>query len=206
MGEAATPLKDFGRRWESKDLDAITDCVSPDHVAHADGDCRIAGGQACVCGEAVQPQSGGRRDRWWRRRRSNGKVVQMGTQQRSSRHTIEVIEKIRGGRNWAAISGEAWYSNTRKSIGVGKEAAVPTTLDWDFVAWGRRRGGRTATTYIHINWHWFRNYGTGESLNNGTHEVDVCRWALGVDFPKRVDVVRRAGISFRMTGSFTTRW
>jgi predicted dehydrogenase len=36
------------------------------------------------------------------------------------------------------------------------------------------------------NWHWFKIWGTGESLNNGTHEVDVCRWALGVDFPKRV--------------------
>ena len=36
------------------------------------------------------------------------------------------------------------------------------------------------------NWHWFKIWGTGETLNNGTHEVDVCRWALGVDFPKRV--------------------
>ena len=36
------------------------------------------------------------------------------------------------------------------------------------------------------NWHWFRVWGTGETLNNGTHEVDVCRWALGVDYPNRV--------------------
>ena len=36
------------------------------------------------------------------------------------------------------------------------------------------------------NWHWFRIWGTGETLNNGTHEVDVCRWALDVDYPKRI--------------------
>ena len=36
------------------------------------------------------------------------------------------------------------------------------------------------------NWHWIWNWGTGESLNNGTHEVDVCRWAMGVDYPESV--------------------
>ena len=36
------------------------------------------------------------------------------------------------------------------------------------------------------NWHWFKIWGTGEALNNGTHEVDVCRWALGVDLPNRI--------------------
>ena len=36
------------------------------------------------------------------------------------------------------------------------------------------------------NWHWFKIWGTGETLNNGTHEVDVCRWALGVDYPQRI--------------------
>ena len=30
------------------------------------------------------------------------------------------------------------------------------------------------------NWHWFKTWGTGETLNNGTHEIDVCRWALGL--------------------------
>jgi predicted dehydrogenase len=114
-----------------------------------------------------------------------GKLVQMGTQQRSSAHTIEVIEKIRAGAIGRPYMAKAWYSNYRKSIGVGKEAAVPKELDWDL--WQGPAPRQAYRDNLHpYNWHWFRNYGTCESLNNGTHEVDVCRWALGVDFPKRV--------------------
>jgi predicted dehydrogenase len=113
------------------------------------------------------------------------KLVQMGTQQRSSPHSIEIIEKIHGGLIGRAYYAKAWYSNTRKSIGTGKEVAVPAQLDWEL--WQGPAPRRAYRDNVHpYNWHWFRNYGTGEALNNGTHEVDVCRWALGVEYPKRV--------------------
>jgi predicted dehydrogenase len=70
-------------------------------------------------------------------------------------------------------------------MGIGKPAPVPSTFNWDL--W---QGPAPRSEYkdnIHpYNWHWLRRYGTGETLNNGTHEVDVCRWALGVDFPLTV--------------------
>ncbi|MBV8116160.1 MAG: gfo/Idh/MocA family oxidoreductase, partial [Silvibacterium sp.] len=71
------------------------------------------------------------------------------------------------------------------SMGIGKEAPVPEWLNWEL--W---QGPVPRSAYkdnIHpYNWHWLRRYGTGETLNNGAHEVDICRWALGVDYPERV--------------------
>jgi predicted dehydrogenase len=113
------------------------------------------------------------------------KLVQMGTQQRSSPHTIEIVDRIHNGLIGRTYFAKAWYANTRKTIGVGKEVHVPTTLDWEL--WQGPAPRRAYRDNVQpYNWHWFTIYGTGESLNNGTHEVDVCRWALNADYPKRV--------------------
>jgi predicted dehydrogenase len=80
---------------------------------------------------------------------------------------------------------KAWYTNNRKSIGFGKKVPVPSTLDFEL--W---QGPAPRKDYqdnlVHYNWHWFWHWGTGEACNNGTHEIDCCRWFLGVDFPTKV--------------------
>ena len=183
MGESASTEKDFRKILERKDVDAIT-IASPDHW-HTP--MAIAGLQAGKHVYVEKPCSHNPAEGAMlvEAQKKYGKLVQMGTQQRSSKHTIEVIEKIRAGEIGRPYMARAWYSNTRKSIGTGKEVAVPAYLDWDL--WQGPAPRQAYRDNVHpYNWHWFRVYGTGETLNNGTHEVDVCRWALGVDFPKRV--------------------
>ncbi len=114
-----------------------------------------------------------------------GKKVQMGNQQRSAETSIMAINDIRNGVIGEVYKGEAYYSNNRGSIGIGKTIDVPKTLDWEM--WQGPAIRKDYKDNVHpYNWHWFRNWGTGEIHNNGTHEIDICRWALGVDLPESV--------------------
>jgi predicted dehydrogenase len=183
MGEAPATDKDFRHILQKKDVDAIT-IATPDHW-HAP--MAIAGLQAGKHVYVEKPCSHNPAEGALlvQAQQKYQKLVQMGTQQRSSPHTIEIVDKIHNGVIGRAYFAKAWYSNIRKSIGTGKEAPVPAQLDWDL--W---QGPAPRMPYKDnvqpYNWHWFKIWGTGETLNNGTHEVDVCRWALGVDFPHRI--------------------
>ena len=183
MGEAPATEVDFRRLLELKDVDAIT-IATPDHW-HAS--ITLAALQAGKHVYVEKPCSHNPAEgaMLLKAQRKYGRLVQMGTQQRSSPHTIEIVDKIHSGIIGAPYMGKAWYSNVRKSIGVGKPVPVPAHLDWDLFQGPAPRREYTDNVQPY-NWHWFRTYGTGEALNNGTHEVDVCRWAMAVNYPQRV--------------------
>src|SRR6201998_4630142 len=120
MGEAPVAEKDFRRILERKDVDAIT-IATPEHW-HAP--MAIAGLQAGkhVYVEKPSSHNPAEGEMLIQAQQKYGKLVQMGTQQRSSPHTIEIVEKIRGGLIGRPDPGKAWYSNTRKQSGRGKTA------------------------------------------------------------------------------------
>lgn len=112
-------------------------------------------------------------------------LIQMGDQRRSMPNLINAVKEVREGIIGNAYFGKAWYANDRKSIGFGKKIPVPSTLDFEL--WqgpAPRRDYRD--NLVHYNWHWFWHWGTAETCNNGTHEIDMCRWMLGVDFATKV--------------------
>ena len=175
--------KDFRKLIENKDLDAVF-IATPEHWhAHM----TIMASQAGKHVYVEKPCSHNLYENELLRvaQKKYGTKIQMGNQQRSAITSILAIDEIRNGIIGDVYKGEAYYSNNRGSIGIGKIVQVPKFLDW-----GLWQGPAPRVPYkdnIHpYNWHWFRNWGTGEVHNNGTHEIDICRWALGVDYPESV--------------------
>ena len=175
--------KDFRKLIENKDLDAVF-IATPEHWhAHMTIMASQAGKHVYIekpCSHNLYEN-----ELLAVAQKKYGTKIQMGNQQRSAITSILAIDEIRNGIIGDVYKGEAYYSNNRGSIGIGKIVQVPKFLDWDL--W---QGPAPRVPYkdnIHpYNWHWFRNWGTAEVHNNGTHEIDICRWALGVDYPESV--------------------
>lgn len=114
-----------------------------------------------------------------------GQLIQMGNQRRSMPNLINAVKEVKEGIIGNAYFGKSWYANNRKSIGFGKKIPVPPSLNFDL--WqGPAPRREYKDNLIHYNWHWHWHWGTAETCNNGTHEIDMCRWFLGVDYPSKV--------------------
>ena len=176
-------LGDFRRALDDRNVDAIVIAV-PDHWLAPAAILALKAGKHVY---VEKPASHNPREveLLVGAQRTYARQVQIGNQQRSARRTIEAIQAIRDGLIGRPYLGRAWYANTRRGIGRGKPVPVPSNLDFEL--W---QGPAPRTPYrdnvVHYNWHWFRRWGTGEICNNGTHEIDVARWALGVEYPTRV--------------------
>jgi Oxidoreductase family, NAD-binding Rossmann fold len=134
-----------------------------------------------------------------------GIVVQHGMQRRSSPGWQQAMDWVKEGHIGKVTLSRGINYKSRKSI--GKVAAPvepkddrikgmfrdtggkPQDVDVDFKLWSGPRGEMPMKReQFHYDWHWQWAYGNGDIGNQGPHQTDVGRWALGNPelLPKRV--------------------
>jgi predicted dehydrogenase len=112
--------------------------------------------------------------------RRHKRVVQVGTQSRSTEHVIKAMELLKEGVIGDVLVAKAWNSQKRGDIGKGKPGKPPAGLDYDLWV-GPAPLVDFQPNRLHYGWHWWYDFGTGDMGNDGVHDIDLARWGLGVD-------------------------
>lgn len=182
-GKKPQGFKDVRKLLEVKELDAIV-IAAPDHW-HAPATLMALKAGKHVYVEKPCSHNPAEGEILVEASTKYNRLVQMGNQRRSFPRMIEAVQALKEGVIGRVYFAKGWYANARKTIGTGKAAPVPSHLDYEL--WqGPAPRKPFKDNLIHYNWHWFWNWGTGEALNNGTHEIDMMRWGLGVEHPVKV--------------------
>lgn len=111
--------------------------------------------------------------------RKYGRIVQAGTQSRSSYGIREAIDWVRAGNMGRILRARGLCYKRRASIGkVDGPQAVPANIDYNLWC-GPAPMESLMRKRLHYDWHWVWPTGNGDLGNQGIHQMDLARWVLG---------------------------
>jgi len=109
--------------------------------------------------------------------RKYGRVVQTGTQARSSIATLKAMDFITGGGLGDIYMTKGLCLKPRGSIGHVNNSEIPDGVNWDAFL-GPAPYRPFNMNRFHYKWHWFWDTGNSDLGNQGIHQADIGRWAL----------------------------
>jgi predicted dehydrogenase len=109
--------------------------------------------------------------------RKYNRIVQTGTQSRSSESTIKAFNFLNEGGLGEIYMARGLCLKPRASIGHTKNGKVPEGVNWDAFL-GPAPYRPFNENRFHYKWHWFWDTGNGDLGNQGIHQADLARWAL----------------------------
>src|SRR3954469_10844949 len=186
FGGPVERVKDFRRLLDRKDIDAVI-IATPDHW-HA-----IQATMACAAGKDVyveKPLSVTVREgrRIVEAARQHDRIVQVGTQRRSSGLYAKLAELVRSGALGKVTVARACYASNMSPSGIGlsPDFDPPEGLDWD--SWLGPRPARPFNEEIlPYKFRWWHLY-SSQMANWGVHYFDLIRWLTGELAPASISV------------------
>ncbi len=180
-----TGYTDFRKLLEDKSIDAVS-IATPNHH-HT-----LQTIWACQAGKDVYVEKPCSHDMFEARQISTvmekyGRIVQHGTNSRSG-IAREAVQKVHEGLIGDVYMARGLCFKWRDTIGRTPVSPVPEGVHYDLWLGGAPQHEFTKNRF-HYNWHWFWDYGNGDLGNQGIHQMDVARWALGVKYPTKVSAI-----------------
>lgn len=178
-GDQVAAFTDYRRLLDSGEVDAVV-IATPNHW-HT-----LMGVMACEAGLDAYVEKPVSHDVWEGAQlvaaaEQHGRVVACGTQCRSHAGPAEAIAFARSGQLGAMKLVRGLCYKRRASIGKVRSARpVPATVDAD-LWFGPAPIAPVMRSRFHYDWHWQWPYGNGDLGNQGVHQMDLCRWAIGAE-------------------------
>lgn len=162
--------KDFRKIVDDSSIDALV-VGTPDHW-HA-----IPTILACQAGKDVYVEKPDSHNivegmRMVAAMRKHQRIVQMGSQHRSTERLQTAIEFVKSGKLGKCLVAKAWESTKQGAIGYPPDGTPPAGVDYDM--WmGPAPERPFNVNRFHGRWRWFFDYGTGDLGNDGVHRLDM---------------------------------
>ncbi|MGQ9573872.1 MAG: Gfo/Idh/MocA family protein [Thermoguttaceae bacterium] len=190
-------VQDFRKALEDPSVVAVV-IATPDHW-HAP-----ATVWACQAGKDVYVEKPPTHNCWEGQKmvqaaRKYQRIVQVGTQNRSAACNRQAREYLQSGKlgkvHFCRICNQKLWGNFPQQ----PDAEPPKGLDWDL--WNGPAPEARYNPTLHAGWHHLWRYSGGDIANDASHQIDLARWLLGVDYPKSV---YSTGGRFNTTGAAET--
>jgi predicted dehydrogenase len=178
-GAEVEAVKDIRKLLESKNVDIIS-IAAPNHW-HS-----LAAIWAVQAGKDVYVEKPVSHNVWEGRQVVNAarkyqKIVQTGTQSRSTHGLAECWTWLKEGHLGKITLARGLCYKSRPSIGkVSGPQPIPPGINYDLWC-GPAPMRPLMRKNLHYDWHWIWDTGNGDLGNQGIHQMDICRWALGVN-------------------------
>lgn len=173
---------DFRRALDDKDVDAIV-VATPDHW-HA-----LATVWGCQAGKDVYVEKPASHTPWEGRKmveaaRRYGRIVQVGTQNRSAPYNIAAKAYLDAGKLGSVHFVRVFNQKSWPNFPAVDDGAVPAGLDWDM--WTGPAPQCPYNENFHRRWNHFWRFSGGDIINDGVHQIDLARWLVGKAYPQSV--------------------